>query len=447
MEIAIVGIGKIGSMLTKRLSLEKHNITLIDRDLEKIEYARENLDAHVIEGNALSYKILEEANVPNCEIFAALTSIDEINLLSCQLAKKLGAKHTIARVRNPDFFSEKYGLTPNELGINAVVHPEKETAEAIIRLVRQSGSTDIVQFEDGKIQFTGIRLDKNAKVLHTPLKELREKYGNPPMRVVAIKRGARTIIPGGDDLFLKGDQIFFICKNEYIDSALDYFGKANAKIENILIIGGGMIGETVASALEKEINVKVIEYNERKAYALADKLNDSLVIKGDGSDLDLLHFEGLTEMDEFIAVTGDDETNIITSIVARHLEVPRTITLIKKDNYLPLTPALGMDAIVSKQQITVSAIQRYIKRRNVENMAELPGVDAEIIEFNVKEKCRITRKPLMDLNFPKNAMVGAVLKNGEELTVPKGDTHIMPGDKVIIFALPNAVKAVEKMFS
>lgn len=447
MNITIIGIGKIGSMLTKRLSLEKHNITLIDIDAEKAEYARENLDASVIEGNSLSYKTLEKATVNTSEIFAALTSIDHINLLSCQLAKKMGAKYTIARVRNPDFFNSKYNFTPSSMGIDAVVHPELETAQAIIRLVKQSGSTDIVEFEDGKIHFSGIRLEKDAAILHTSLKELSSIYGNPPMRVVAIKRGARTIIPSGNDLFLKGDQIFFICPKDYLDTALQFFGKAKTKIENILIAGGGLIGETVALALEKEINIKIIEANEEKAQLLAEKLDNSLVIHGDGSDLDILHYEGLTDMDEYIAVTGDDETNIITSIVARHLEVPRTITLIKKDNYLPLTPALSMDAVVSKQQITVNAIQSFIKRRNVKHFAELPGVDAEIFEFIAKEGNKICKKPLMDTGFPKNAMVAAILGQNDNLIIPKGDTRINPNDKVIVFAMPQAISAVEKLFS
>lgn len=447
MNITIIGIGKIGSMLTKRLSLDKINITLIDQNSERVEYARENLDAQVIEGDGLSYHVLEEAGMDNCDIFAALTSVDYINLLSCQLAKKMGAKYTIARVRNPDFFNSKYNISPQSFGIDSVVHPELETAKAIIRLVKQSGSTDIIEFEKGKLQFSGIRLEKNAKILHTPLKELSAIYGNPPMRVVAIKRNARTIIPGGNDLFLKGDQIFFICQKDFLNQTLEFFGKANAKIVDILISGGGMIGETVAMALENEMNVKIIESNEKKAEMLAHKLNNTLVIHGDGSDLDILHYEGLTEMDEFIAVTGDDETNIITSIVARHLEVPRTITLIKKDNYLPLTPALSMDAIVSKQQITVSAILKFIKRRNVEHFAELPGVDAEIIEYNVPEGSKICKKTLMEINFPKDAIVGAIINQNDNLVIPRGDTKIVPGDKVVIFALPQAVKSVERLFN
>lgn len=447
MNITIIGIGKIGSMLTKRLSFERHNITLIDYDSNKIDYARDNLDASVIEGNALNYKTLEAAAVNTSEIFAALTSVDHINLLSCQLAKKMGAKYTIARVRNTDFFNSKYFFTPSSLGIDAVVHPEFETAQAIIRLVRQSSSTDIVEFEEGKIQFSGIRLEKDTQILHTSLKDLGSIYGNPPMRVVAIKRGARTIIPDGNDLFLMGDQIFFICPKNYLDTALEFFGKTNAKVENILVAGGGMIGASVAAALENEINIKIIEYDEKKAQLLAENLNNTLVIHGDGSDLDILHYEGLTDMDEYIAVTGDDETNIITSIVARHLEVPRTITLIKKDNYLPLSPSLGLDAVVSKQQITVNAIQRFIKRRNVKNFAELPGVDAEIFEFIAKEGNKICKKPLMNINFPKNAIVAAILDEDDNLIIPKGDTRIIPKHKVIIFALPQAIAAVEKLFA
>lgn len=447
MNITIAGAGNIGFQLAKRFTfIDNSNITIIEKDPVRAQQARENLDALVIEDNAVKQKVQIEAGVKNTDVFAALTDLDEINLIACKIAKKLGAKTTVAKVKKTDYIKDDFILDKNDLGVDLIIQPEHETAEAIKRLISMSSTTNSIDFEDGKVRFTGLRLDSTVPILRTPFSELGKQYNNPPLRVVAIKRGQFTIIPGGNDMLMKGDQIFFICHNDYIDEALEYFGKKNSKIENVMVIGGGQIGRFIADDIENKINVKVIESDERKANKLAEFLKDTLVIHGDGSDLDLIVSEGLKDMDEFIAVTGDDETNIITSIVARHLQVPRTITLISKNEYLPLAPALGMDAVVSKQQITVNAIERYLKRRLVANIAEIPGLDAEIIEFIANDRSKIIRNPLKKISFPKNAIVGAVLKN-DDLVIPTGDTHIAAGDKVIIFSLPRAVKAVEKLFN
>jgi trk system potassium uptake protein TrkA len=213
-----------------------------------------------------------------------------------------------------------------------------------------------------------------------------------------------------------------------------------------MIIGGVLVAEFIARQLENEINIKIVEDNEKKASLLAENLKQTLVIHGDGSDLDLLTYEGLADMDEFIAVSGDDETNIITSLVAHHLKVPRTITLVRKMEYLSITHAIGIDSIVSKQMITVNAIKKIIRRSHLAFFAELPGMEAEVIEFIANAKSKITRKTLMDINFPKDAIVGAVVKSNNTIEIPKGSTQIEPGDKVVVFTLPRALPAVEKLF-
>ncbi len=446
MNIVIVGAGEIGFQLAKRLSNERHNITIIEIDQSRANYSREHLDALIIDGSGSSYKTLIKAGIENADIFAALCNHDEINMMACRIAKRLGNPTTIARVRNPEYLDEDYIFSKSELGTDFIIQPEKQTAKSIIRLVRQSSATDVIEFEKGKIQFIGIRLDGNSPVLHTQLKDLGKKYGNPPITIVAIKRRQFTIIPRGDDYLKKGDQIFIICAPDFIEEALGYFGKQDTKVEDLMIIGGGLIGEFVAQELEKDIRIKIIEKDRRKAERLADNLHESLVIHGDGSDFDLLTFEGMDEMDEFIAVTGDDETNIITSLVAQHVEVPRTITMISKMEYQSLMPAIGMDSIISKQLITVNAIQRFIRKKHVAFFAEIPGVDAEIIEYIPEKRSKIIKKQLKDIKFPENAVVGAVLKNNDHLEIPKGDTQIDAGDKVIVFTLPNSLKEVEKLF-
>lgn len=447
MNFTIVGAGNIGTQLAKRLALEKSDITIIESDNEKANYAREHLDTMVVEGDATYQSTLIKAGARSSDFFAAMTSNDLVNLIACRIAKNLGAKVTIARVRNTEYTSDDFVVSKEEFGADYLIHPERETADAIIRLIRQSGKTDVIEFEKGKIQLSGIRLDANAPTLNVPLMELGAKFGNPNLRIVAIKRKQFTIIPSGKDELKKGDQIFVIYDENLKDKIKEFFGKKDTEVKDILIIGGGQIGTFIAQEFQNELNVKIIENQEDKANKLAEKLNKTLVIKGDGSDLDLLTFEGLTDMDEFIAVTGDDETNVITSIVARHLEVPRTITLIAKNEYLPLTPALGMDAVVSKQQITVNAILGIIKRTQIALMAEIPGVDAEITEFIVSDKSKIIRKQVKDLHFPKNAILGAILRNEIELIIPTGNTNVIAKDKVVVFYLPSAKKEVERFFN
>jgi len=446
MNIAIVGVGSIGYQLAKRFTLFEGDIVIIEQNPERAEYAREHLDAMVIEGNATDYEILKSAQIDKMDAFVALTRSDEINLLACKLAKKMGVQTTIARVKNAQYLNPNFIVQKEEFGVDLMVQPEQETAKAIVRLINLASSTDSIEFENGKVHFTGIRIDSQLDILRVPLAELGTKYKHIPMRIVAIKRNLRTIIPRGSDFLMKGDQIFFTCNPNYFDELLEIFGKKNVKIEDVMIIGGGQIAYFIAEKLQDDLNIKIIEKDEKKATDIANQLRDTLVIHGDGSDLDLLTLEGLPDMDEFVAITGDDETNIITSIIAKHLKVPRAITLINKNEYLPLSGTLGLDAVVSKQQITVNIIESFIKRQSIANVVELPGIEAEITMYIAKPKSKITTKPLKNLDFPRGAIVGAVIDRNDNLIIPTGDTHISEGDKVLILCTTEQIKIVEKLF-
>ncbi len=303
----------------------------------------------------------------------------------------------------------------------------------------------MVEFENGRIQLVGIRLEEGAEILRIPLKDLWVQSGNPPIRIVAIQRKQHTIIPRGDDVLVAGDQIFVVSDPDYLETFLKHAGKKQEPIRNVMILGGGLIGQFIARELSQEVNVKIIESNVDKSQEIADSLPNTLIIHGDGTDLDLLAMEGIMDMDVFIAVTGDDETNIIATLVARHLKVPRTIALVNKVEYLPITPTIGMDAVVSKQLLTVNAVRRFIRQKEVESVNTLPGIDAEVIEFSVHEKSKITRKPLAKLHFPRHALIGAIIRN-EQMIIPRGDTEIRPGDRVIVFTLPHVRHNVEKFF-
>ena len=446
MNILIIGAGDIGSQLAKRLSFEKHNITMIESDPKVASYARESLDVMLLEGSAMSYELLKTANIHDADIVAALSNNDEVNIMVCRIAKKLGPKTTIARVRNPEYLSEDYILSKEEMGVDLLIQPEKEAADSIVRLMRQTNATDIIEFDDGKIQLVGVRIENDSPVIHQQLSDITQGT-DVRFTICAIKRNQFTIIPHGSDIIMPKDQVFFIADKTNIKKAFEIFGKQSSSIRNILIIGGGMIARFICEQVGTNMNIKIIEKDELKAKTISEHYSHPLVIHGDGSNIDLLNFEGLTDMDEFIAITGDDETNIITSLVARHLDVPRTITLVRKNEYLPLTPTIGMDSVISKQQMTVNTIQKFIRRREIALYAELPGVDAEIIEFIAREGSKIVKKPLMDIKFPEKAVVGAVLKSNNQLEIPRGSTHIEPGDKVIVFSMPGVIKNLERLFS
>jgi trk system potassium uptake protein TrkA len=444
MRILILGAGDIGYQLSKRLARERIDVTIVESNAQRAALARQ-LDVLVVEGHASSSQALRDAGVADAALVAAMTDNDEVNILACQIAKKLGVDTTIARVRNPEFMLDDYVLSTRDLGVDHFIHPEKETADTVVRLIRQSQATNVIEFEDGKIQLVGVRLGPDSPMLRTPLAELVQSFGNPPMRIVAIGRAQSTIIPKGDDTMTPGDQVFAVCRPDYVKEFIGHTGNKDIPIDNVMILGGGLIGQFIAQALGKEINVKVIESNVAKSHEIASILPDALIIHGDGTDIDLMAVEGLQDMDAFVAVTGDDETNIISTLLARHLKVPRTIALVNKVEYLPITPGLGMDAVVSKQLLTVNAVHHYIQQTVVAAMASVPGIDAHIIEYIVGDDQKISKKPLKDLQFPRGAIVGAVMR-GDEFIVPMGDTLVQPGDRVVMFTLPAALAGVEKLF-
>ncbi|GAB4330892.1 MAG: Trk system potassium transporter TrkA [Calditrichia bacterium] len=446
MNILIIGAGEVGFHLTRRLSAEKHNITLLEANPERVHKIEEQLDAMVLIGSGTSIRDLKRAGIKNTDIFAALTNNDEVNLIACQIAKKLGIPHKIARVRSPELADPNFILSREELGVDLLIHPEKETAESIVKLIRRSSATDVIDFAEGKAQLLGIRLEGNSPIIRRKLKDIWQTMNNLTARVVAINRKERTIIPDGETMLMPGDQLFIIAEKNQIPQLVEVTGKKDVRIENIMILGGGLIGRFVAQTLENELNVKIIESRSERSEEIAEILMKTLVIHGDGTDMDLLALEGIVDMDAFIAVTGDDETNIISTLMARHLRVPRTIALVNKTEYLPITPTIGMDAVVSKKLLTVNAILRFIQKSTLQNIATIPGVEAEIIEITANKDSRICRHPLKKVDFPKSAIIGAVERN-DQIIIPTGDTQIMAGDKVIIFTLPREIGKLEKLFN
>ncbi len=445
MHILIIGGGDIGFQLAKKLSQEKHDIVMIEKNPQQVMRASEQLDALVLAGNGASYQMLQQAGLDKIEIVAAMTDSDEANLIACKLAKKSGVRTTIARVRHPQFTRTNFILTPEEMGTDLILHPERETADAVLRLVKKSSATYVVEFEGGRIELLGVRIGQDSRLLNIPLKYLGEETDNLHLQIVAINRNYKTVIPQGDDALMKGDQVFVVCDHDYSSQFIELAGKKETRMKNVMILGGGLIGQFIAKGLENVANVKIIEQDINKAEKLAELLPHTLIIHGNGTDFDLLEQEDLADMDAFVAVTGNDENNIITTLLAQHSNVYRSIALINNQAYLSIAGKIGMDAVVSKQSLTVSAVQRYIRQQEVASFAGLPGIDAHLIEYIASDGCKISCKELKDISFPRHAIVGVVMRENE-LFIPHGDTRIEPGDKVVVFALPQALDELEKLF-
>jgi trk system potassium uptake protein TrkA len=444
--IIIIGAGEVGYNLAKLLSYEKHDIVVVEQNEENLKRARDNLDVKVITGSGTSFAILNEAGIKDADMIVAVTNNDEVNLLACIIANEYQVAKKVVRVKNREFTSPEAPLNAERLNIDLIIHPESEVAAAVVNLLKQTAATFIIEFAEGKIILIGIQLDTKCIILEQSLLQVAKTYPELTFRTVAIQRRDRTIIPGGNDVFLNGDRVYVTCKKESLPELLRLAGKENVRMENIMILGGGQTGAEIARRLEDDLDVKIIESNADKTNILADHLEKSLVIKGDGRDINLLALEGIIDMDAFIAVTGDDETNIISCLMAKHLRVPRIISLINKTDYTPIIPTIGIGAYVSKQMVTVDNILKFIRRGSIVSVASIPGVAAEVIEFITKEDAKITRKKVKELHLPKGVLLGAVVRD-DEFFIPIGDSIIESGDKVVVFALPTAIKEVEKMFN
>lgn len=446
MKIIIIGAGEVGFYLAKILSQEHHDIVVIDNNETRVGRVNEHLDVIAYEGSGISPNLLYKAGAEEADLLVAVSPSDEVNILACQIASKLGTKKTIARISSHEFNDPESLVKSEQFGINLSINPEAVTAEEIVRLVKRSTATDVLEFGDGKVQIIGMRLDALSPIIDKTIKEIDTIYDELTFRIVAISRGVRTIIPTGNDKFKKNDQVFAVCKTQHVQDMLRLAGKEGEEVKNVMILGGGKIGNLVAEMLEDEVNVKIIESDKDRSVNLASKLKRSLVIQGEGSDIDLLAKEGITEMDVFIAVTEDEETNIISCLMARHLQVPRTIALVENTDYVTLAATIGLDVAVNKKLSAAQIILRFIRKGQILSVATLHGVDAEVIELIAQKGSDVTRKQLKDLDFPKGAIIGCVM-SGDTVTIPVGSTKINPNDRVVVFALPNAIPEVEKLFS
>lgn len=445
MKIIVAGAGEVGTHLAKMLSSEFHDLTVIDPDVESLKSIDSNLDLLTITGSATSFEILKEAKIKKADLFIAVTISEETNITAAIIAKKLGAKKTIARVDNYEYIEPENISHFIHLGIDYLIYPERIAAREVVSLLGQGEIFESVDFSGGKLSLYVLKLDEKALVLNQSLQDI-AKDKNIDFRAVAISRNGKTIIPRGSDQFQLNDLAYVVTNKAGVKNVMKYSGKKKIDIKNIMILGGSRIGKRVAKSLENRFNIKLIEIDKNKSAQLADHLNNSLVINGDGRNIDLLNQEGLANMDTFIAVTGNSETNILSCLLAKKMGVKKTIAEIENIDYIDLGESMGIDTIINKKLVTASKIFRFTMSAEVETMKCLTGSDADVLEFVAKENSKITNEILRKIDFPKDAIVGGIIR-GKKSFIATGDTKIQAEDRVVVFALPSAVKKLDILFN
>lgn len=445
MRITIIGAGEIGFHTAKILSQEKHDVIIVDRSASQLDRVNDALDVMTVEGSGSNLAILRRAGVEKADVVIAVTADDDVNFTSCVFARRLGAKKIFMRINDADFFSQG-GASPEDFGIDLAISPESLAAKEIVRLIRRTAATDVLEFADGKIQLIGLKLDQDSPLINRKLRDVLADYTDVPFRAVAISRGLRTIIPTAEDAFKKGDQVFVISKTEMVHEMLKISGKESVKFENIMILGGTSMGKKVAEELEDEVSVKLIESSRETSSILADQLKKTMVIRGEGKDIDLLATEGIIDMDAYVAVTRDEEDNIISCLMAKHLGVKKTIAHVEKLDYIPLANAIGVDALVNKKHSAATEILKLVRKGEILSIAPLHGVDAEVIEMIAQPGSAVIKKIVRDLKFPDGAIIGCLIRDGG-VSIPIGETRVKPQDRVVVFTLSRSIKEVEKFFS
>ena len=406
-----------------------------------------------IQGSGTSAATLMEARILDADLLVAVTDVDEVNIIASMLAERVGKSPadtiTIARVRSGEFTGKDAVLTLDDFGIDLIIHPEESTASEVIALLRRAAATDIVDFCDGRVQLVGVRIDADAPVVGRTLRDLAER--SPlPFRVMGIARGARTLVPDGTATIQANDQIFVLVPTGQVGQVTYMLGKEGRRLERCMILGGSNVGARVAAGLSTRrrrdggMEVKLVESSRERAEHLAELLEGVLVIHGDPSDIDLLVREGLSDMDAVVALTKDEEANLVSCLMAKHLGVRKTVALLSKGAYIPISQSIGLDAAVSQKLAVSREVLRFLRGAHVQSVATIQGLDAEILELQAEAGSSITEAPLMEQKLPRGLLVGAVV--GKNVEIATGQTHVQPGERAIGFATPDRVGDVESYF-
>ena len=430
------------------LSYESHDITLIDNNEVNLKDGENYLDIKVINGDSSSPSILNKANVSDADLVIGVTASESINFFSCILSKKLGAKRTIARLTNTEFIENGSKFDFSSIGIDEVISPENLAANEVKLLINDSGFTNSHDFENGALKMMAAKIQNNAPFVGKTVMEAASVFPGIKFMPIAIERGGShtAIIPRGDTVFKNDDHVYFITCHDGVDELYNLMGTKKDKIEKIMILGGGRVGNKVAKELSSEgYSVKLIENNSEKAEDLANSLPNVLVLNIDGTRVDLLSEESLEDMDAFIATTGDSQKNIMSCLMAKSKNISRTIAIVDNTDYFELSESIGVDTLINKKLLAANQIFRFIRKGNILELNKLNNMNAEVLEFLISEESKVVGKKIKDLDFPRSAIIGGVIRDGVG-KIALGDFIIKKGDRVLVCSLYNAINKVEKLF-
>ena len=445
MDIIIAGAGGIGFHLAQLLASANQDIKLIDVDEEVLQYAADHLDVFTVRGDASSIDVLRSAGVASCQLFIATTTHESTNLLTAILAKKLGARRTIARVNNPEYIEERQMENFREVGIDELFSPLLLAAEEIQTLIHQVSATDVFNFEDGKISILGFTVDNSSVLNGKSFDEFKADLPDHMVKPIAILRHTETLRPSGSTRIRASDHIYLATNLQNIDRLNAYIGKTLRKVKRLMIVGGGRLALQTARLLEHEFSISVVAGKEATCKRFIEQLDNALVLQGKPDNIELLLEEGLKNMDAFIALTPNSETNIITSLTAERFGVYKTIAHVDNVAYTHISQQIGVDTLINQKLIAANNIFRYFRKGKVEAIKSLQGVEGEIIEFNIAKNNTVTAKPIGELRLPEKAVVAGVVRQEAGLIV--GDNfQLQLGDKVIIFAPPSCIESVANTF-
>jgi len=444
MKIIIAGAGEVGRHLAKMLSRERHNIVVLDTNDEVLANLEANYDLTTLVGSPVSIEKLKDAGAKSADLFIAVTPDESRNLTACILATKLGTKKTVARIDNPEYLQETHKSFFEQLGIHSLIYPEMLAAEEIVNSLKRPWARQWHEFCGGKLILAGVKVRANAPIVDQPLVDLFKDENE--YRIAAIKRQNRTLIPTGKDVVLPGDLVYFISTPNSVEMIRKITGKGGTEVNNVMIMGASRIAVKAAHLLSEDFNVKIIEMNRERAEKLRERINPEIaVIVGDGRDMDILESEGIEKIDAFVALTGSAETNILSCLAAKNYHIRRTIAEVENIDYITLADGLDIGMIINKKLIAASHIYQMMLEADVSNVKSLAFAEAEVAEFVVNKKARITKSIVKDLDLPENISLGGLVRKGKGMLI-YGDTLILEGDHVVVFCPNSSIQRIEKFF-
>lgn len=443
MRIIIVGAGEVGTHLAKLLAKEHIDITLMDENPERLRDLDANYDLMTRIGSPTSINDLKDAGSNNIDLFIAVTPLESVNMTACMIASNLGAKKTLARIDNPEYLLQQNKDFFRNLGVDYLIYPEMLAAQEIITSLETTWLRQNLSFCNGELILLGIKVRANATIVNK--KFVSGYFDHRRYRIVAIKRGNNTIIPGGADQIEANDIVYFISRPEDLDFVREQSGKIDHKINSAMIMGGSRIAQKTAQGLPSNINVKILERDIERSYQLAERCSRALIINGDARDLELLRDEGIHETDAFIAATSNSEANILACMAAKRMGVKKTVAEVENIDYIMLAESMDIGTVINKKMIAASYIYQLTLDADVLDVRSLTSADAEVVEFVAKSTSKIIRSKIKDLRLPSNVNIGGYVRNGEGFIV-SGDTVIQPDDHVICFCVASAIRKLESFF-